>query len=292
MAYRIQHTTHYRYSETVNGCHHLAHLMPTGGKRQRCLDSAIEIDPPPRSLRHFQDYFGNTASSFDILGEHNALTVTTHSRVELTSPPPALDDTPWDDVRRQLLESDSDACLLAREFSLPSPLVPPVPGAWALAAPLFTPGRPYGEALRELMALIHSEFRYQPGSTDVATPLARVLEERTGVCQDFAHLMLACLRSLGLPAQYLSGYLETRPPPGQPRLAGADASHAWVAVYSPTAGWMELDPTNNLVPDMHHIRLARGRDYADCAPLQGVLFGGGEHALEVSVDVVADSLGG
>ena len=285
MTYRVTHITRYDYSAQVVSCHNLAHLLPISCELQRCINSDIEIEPTPRTLRHFKDYFGNTATYFDIVNPHQTLTVTVVSEIELLAAQVVLDTMPWEQVRQACLNVENEKALLMREFMAASPLVPILPQALTYALPSFPAGRSLRECLLDLMARIHQDFQYQAGVTTVATPLEEVFLQRQGVCQDFAHLAIACVRALGLPACYISGYLETTPVENQPKLIGSDASHAWFAVYSPKCGWMELDPTNNCVPSAHHLRLARGRDYDDVTPLKGVLYGGGEHSLQVSVDV-------
>jgi transglutaminase-like putative cysteine protease len=285
MVYRITHVTEYLYAAPVSASHNLAHLLPASNGRQRCLDSDLELDPGPRAVRHFRDYFGNTATYFELARPHQRMRLTVVSRVDVTADPPALDPRPWMEVLEAFCGATDERSLLAREFLLPSPFLPLLAEARAYAEPSFKAGAPLSECLKHLMHRIHDEFRYVSGATSIATPLGEVFARREGVCQDFAHVMIACLRAMGLPACYLSGYLETRPPPGQPRLVGADASHAWVGIYAPGTGWMELDPTNDIVPGMRHVRLAKGRDYGDVAPLRGTLYGGGEHTLTVSVDV-------
>ncbi len=285
MSYRITHTTEYQYAGSVSGSHNMAHLLPVSYRRQRCHDSDLEIDPQPRALRHYRDYFGNTTTYFDLAHSHQCMRVTVISRVEVLAPPAALDDRAWELIAADILQATDERSLLAREFMLASPYLPILPEILRYAAHSFSPTRPFVEAVTDLMARIHADFKYKPGATTIATPLAQVIASKEGVCQDFAHLMIVCMRSLGFPACYISGYIETAPPPGKARLVGADATHAWLSVYSPRVGWMEFDPTNNLVPDLRHIRLAKGRDYGDVAPLKGVLYGGGEHKLTVSVDV-------
>lgn len=285
MVYRITHTTEYQYAGTVSASHNMAHLLPVSYRRQRCLDSDLEISPQPRALRHFRDYYGNTATYFDLAQSHQSMRVTVISRVEVLAAPAALDERPWELVAAEILQASDERSLLAREFLLASPYLALLPNAHRYASASFTPGRCFADAAINLMARIHADFKYRPGVTTVATPLEKVFATQEGVCQDFAHLMIVCLRSMGFPACYISGYLETVPPAGQSRLVGADATHAWLSVYSPACGWMEFDPTNNIVPDLRHIRLAKGRDYGDVAPLKGVLYGGGDHQLTVSVDV-------
>jgi transglutaminase-like putative cysteine protease len=240
-------------------------------------------------LAEHMDYFGNHVSYFSIQQPHQTLTVTATSEIELYhgSGELALEaDTPWDEVRRLLAEPSSDTARENRQFVLDSSLVPTGPELAEYAAPSFPPGRPLLEAVRDLMARVHHEFIYDPGFSTVSTPLTEVLANRRGVCQDFAHLAIACLRSLGLAARYVSGYLETLPPPGQAKQRGADESHAWFSVFLPDVGWHDFDPTNNKVPLDQHIVTAWGRDYADVTPLKGVLFGGDPgHRPVVSVDM-------
>jgi len=206
--------------------------------------------------------------------------------VEVLSPEAGLlDSPPWEAVRERVAADTTTPGLEARDFVLPSAFVPPDDAVWDYARASFPPGRPLLEAVRDLTRRIHQEFRYDPGFTTIVTPLAEVLAHRRGVCQDFAHLQIACLRSLGLPARYVSGYLETLPPPGKAKLQGADASHAWVSVYDPEQGWTDFDPTNDQLVGEQHITTAWGRDYGDVTPLKGIIFGGGEHTLEVAVDV-------
>jgi len=245
------------------------------------------VDPFPAVSREHTDFFGNRVSYFSIQQAHSVLEVTANSEVEVE--PEELPDfeasLPWENVLEQLREGRDQDTLDARMFSLPSAFVPLVPAATEYACASFTTGRPILEAVSDLMSRIYREFEYDPHFTTVATPLAEVLEHRKGVCQDFAHLGLACLRGLGLAARYVSGYLETLPPPGQPKLQGADASHAWFSLFVPGVGWVDYDPTNDQVPREQHITVAVGRDFQDVTPLRGVFYGGGDHELEVAVDV-------
>lgn len=288
-AYRVTHTTRYEYGEPVTLCHSEAHLKPRGTEVQRVASSVVRVDPAPVLVSERDDFFGNRVTAFCIQQPHTVLTVTAVSTVELGDARlPLLQDTapPWDQVVRRLADGGDEETLEARQYRLPSPQVPVDAACRDYAAPSFPPGRPVLDAARDLMGRIHAEFVFDPESTTVATPVAEVLAARRGVCQDFAHLGLACLRSLGLAARYVSGYLETLPPPGQPRLTGADASHAWLAVYVPDLGWTDFDPTNDLIPAGRHVTVAWGRDYDDVTPLKGVVLGGGPHALQVSVDVM------
>jgi transglutaminase-like putative cysteine protease len=289
MKYRVEHKTEYCYANTVSHCHNLAHLRPRNLPNQQCLGHRLQIDPLPMDLAEHEDFFGNHISYFSIQQPHRTLTVTASSEILLGpgSDQPAVDrDMPWNEVRVQLAEPLTVATREQRQFVLDSPLATAAPELAGYAAAAFPPARPLLEAVRDLMERIHHDFTYDPGFSTVATPLAEVLANRRGVCQDFAHLAIACLRSLGLAARYVSGYLETQPPPGQAKQPGADESHAWFSVYLPDVGWYDFDPTNNQVPLDQHITTAWGRDYADVTPLKGVIFGGDPgHQPQVSVDM-------
>jgi transglutaminase-like putative cysteine protease len=286
MDYKITHTTVYSYSETVPICHNEVHLTPREHPRQRRLASRLAVRPQPATVENLLDYFGNHVSFFTVAIGHERLTVTASSRVRVSDapPPPAL-ATPWEAVRDRLAVDRSPPYLEACQFAFDSPHVATFPALRAFAAESFLPGRPWHEAVLELTRRIHTDFRYDQTATNLSTPLEEVLKLRRGVCQDFAHLEIGCLRALGLPARYVSGYLVTSPPPGQLRLIGADASHAWVSAFSPDLGWMDVDPTNDQIPSTKHITLAWGRDYSDVAPIKGVFIGGGQHGMNVSVDV-------
>jgi len=234
------------------------------------------------------DYFGNPVEYFVLQEPHDTLSVTARSTVRLepaVALPAPTTSLAWDRLAAWLMAAPDPAAIEAREFVLDSPLVATSAALAAFAAPAFPVGRPLLEAVLDLNSAIQREFTYDPGFTTVATPLSEVLTLRCGVCQDFAHLAIGCLRSLGVPARYVSGYVESVPPPGGSRLRGADASHAWFAVYIPDVGWVDLDPTNDQLVTTQHVTTAWGRDYADVTPLKGVIFGGGSHSLEVEVDV-------
>jgi transglutaminase-like putative cysteine protease len=291
MKYSVTHTTRYRYSAPVSTCHNVGRLRLRKTPQQNCTRSQLIIDPAPAVSHQWQDLFGNQLDFFSIQQPHSELTVTARSEVNVVSPGTLLDrafPTAWEQVRDYLRTASDDVqALEARQFVLESDFVVFSPQASEYSAASFSAGRPLLEAVEDLMRRIHRDFTYDPGFSDIATPLADVLAHRKGVCQDFAHLAIACLRSNGLAARYVSGYLETIPPPGSQRLVGSDASHAWFSVFVPYQGWVDFDPTNDQIPADRHITAAWGRDYADAAPLKGVLFGGGEsHALEVAVDVV------
>jgi transglutaminase-like putative cysteine protease len=288
MTYRVTHTTTYSYSKVVSLCHNLAHLTPRHAPRQACLHSELQVTPTPAVQRPQLDFFGNRATYFTIEEPHDKLTV---RAVSLTTVipfnPPAAKETPsWESVSAFLQTDLSPAGLEARQFVFESPYVKCHPDLTAYAASSFTPGRPLLEAALELTERIHTDFSYDSAATTVHTPLQDVFRLRRGVCQDFAHLQIAGLRGLGLAARYVSGYLRTKPPPGQARLVGADASHAWLSIFCPKVGWIDLDPTNNLIPSDKHILLAWGRDYDDVSPVKGVNLGGGRHSVRVAVDVV------
>lgn len=288
MQYLVTHRTRYVYDGSVTVSHHLAHLGPRPLPSQRCPWHEITITPQPMTRGTHVDAYGNSATYFEIEGKHRQLEVVAKSLVEVT-PLPALkaDATPaWEKVRDSCQDTSLTPCAAAGAFRFPTAMVPLGAVYADYARADFTPGRPILEAAQALMSRIFREFRFDTRATDVATPVAEVFERRAGVCQDFAHLMLACLRSLGVPARYVSGYLETLPPPGQPRLIGADASHAWVSVYvGEPHGWIDLDPTNDLLPGERHITVAWGRDFSDVSPLRGVTLGAGGQSLFVEVDV-------
>jgi len=291
MRYQITHQTRYGYGGPVSLCHSIAHLKPREMPYQRCQIANLRINPWPSVVREHRDFFGNRVSYFSVQQSHLQLEITATAEVEVWAPllPEPAATQPWEKLLAQLQLSTGSEAASARLFRLPSPAVPLDPLAVDYARESFIPERPVLEAALELVSRIHHDFEYDPTSTTVATPLSEVLQLRRGVCQDFAHLAIAALRGLGLPARYVSGYLETLPPPGQPKLRGADASHAWLSIYCPEAiqsgGWVDLDPTNDCAITDQYITTAFGRDYQDVTPLRGVFYGGGEHSLAVSVDV-------
>ncbi len=287
MKYRVSHVTRYTYSGPVSLYHSVAHLKPRPMPHQRVISASLRVTPWPSVTREHRDFFGNRVSYFSLQQSHSTLEISAASEVEVEVPPnPAADtDPPWEATRIHLRERNDSGHLAARSFTLPSPAIPPQPDAVAFAQTSFLPGRPLFEAARDLVQRIYTEFEYDPSFTTIATPISEVLEHRRGVCQDFAHLGIAALRGLGLPARYVSGYLETLPPPGKPKLRGADASHAWFSLFVPGHGWVDFDPTNNCLIGEQHITTAIGRDYQDVTPVRGVFYGGGEHELKVAVDV-------
>jgi len=288
--FEITHTTAYRYTSPVAVSHNLLRLAPRRLPFQHAFSHALEISPRPETMQVRTDYFGNEVVFATIAEAHNELRVIARSQVAI-SPPPLTDPAetpPWEMVGVTCLSDHSPSVMEAAEFTFASPHVPVASPYAQYAEPSFTPQRSLLEAVLDLTARIHRDFVFDPTATTVATPLEEVLQLRRGVCQDFAHFEIACLRALGLPARYVSGYLETLPAPGQTKLMGVDASHAWISIFCPGLGWIDVDPTNNLLPSMQHITVAWGRDYADVCPIRGVVSGGGENpALEVSVDVLA-----
>ena len=289
MKYRIKHTTTYQYSSFVSLCQNQARLTPVISDRQMCHNSSIKIDPPTRYLREYIDYYDNKVTVFEIDKQHKVLTVTMVSEVEVL-PSPSLYfsyiDIAWENVRDLLTNPTTTELLNASEFVLPSKFTPLEKEFRDYALVSFTPQASLIAACKDLMARIFHEFRYEPGFTAISTPLSVVFAQKKGVCQDLAHFALACLRSIGLSARYVSGYIETLPPEGEEKLEGADATHAWFAIFLPDYGWVDFDPTNNVQPAEQHITLAVGRDFSDVTPLKGVVFGGGSQALGVAVDMV------
>ena len=290
MILRVRHLTRYDYSSPVDLGAHTVRLQPRPLPWQRVLGSEISVDPAPARRTERLDHFGNRVAWLFLDMPHPVFEVVAEARVDVRFPdPPPPTSTPrWEAVAAAALAGE-DGAWRASEFLFESPMVPTTPPAGAYAAPCFPPGRPVLEGLLELMARIREDFVFRSGVTTVSTPIATVLERREGVCQDFTHLMIASLRALGLPARYVSGYVRTRPPPGAARLLGADQSHAWVAAWlGPEHGWIDLDPTNNLVVREEHVVLGWGRDYSDISPLRGIILGGGRHTLTVSVDLEAE----
>src|SRR5271170_7638149 len=290
MIYRIVHRTTYRYKFPVSLGNHVACLKPRNLPHQRPVRNELTIQPSPATLTQRLDYFGNTLCFFTVQEQHRELVVETCSEVEMEESKPPHIKVPeanlaWEDVAMLLAAERSAAAMEACQFCFESPRIRVRPEYAAYALQSFTPGRPMVEALLDLTARIHTDFRFDSKSTTVRTPTEEVFRKRRGVCQDFAHVQIACLRSINLAARYVSGYLRTYPPPGKPRLIGADASHAWVSAYCPGIGWLDVDPTNNLVPTNGHVTLAWGRDYGDVSPLRGLILGGGAHKLHVGVDM-------
>jgi transglutaminase-like putative cysteine protease len=292
--YEVTHRTVYSYDDDVSGSYGRAYLTPRDAMHQWCLSSKVEVSPQPDLLSDCEDFFGNRSVYVEVHTPHRELAVVSRSRVAVSRPAMSLADLAsasgwaWEAARDAVHEwAGQEDVVQARGFLLESPQVTFAPQVRAYAGEVFTPGRRVGESVAELVGRIHGDFAYKAGVTSVTSTLAEVLAARKGVCQDFAHLAVACLRSVGLPARYVSGYLETRPPPGKPKLQGADASHAWAAVLLPELGWVDVDPTNNRVIDDSYVVTAWGRDYTDVPPLKGVIFTEStKSTLRVAVDVV------
>ena len=287
MQYAVRHSTIYTYPDTVSICQNDVHLTPRQTPFQTSSGFRLEVSPEPMLMRSWTDYFGNEVRYFSLEEPHDELRVTALSRVNVSPRAvPLPQQTPvWETVQDQLARAETSEMRMMSQFRFESPYVQFLDEARDYARVSFTPGRPLLEAALDLTSRIYHEFEYAPTSTSISTPTRDVIKQRRGVCQDFAHLQITALRSLGLAARYVSGYLVTMPAPGKPKLVGADASHAWLAIFCPGHGWIDLDPTNNLVPQERHVTIGWGRDYSDVCPIQGVLTGGGTHVLTVSVDV-------
>jgi transglutaminase-like putative cysteine protease len=287
MVYRISHRTTYKYVSPVSVGNHVACLKPRSYEQNKLMQNTVHIHPQPLSLTERVDYFGNILWFFTVGEPHQELCVDSRSEVLRTSGP-TLDgrtSLPWEESTLELAREHTPEGLDAYQFQFESPRIRIHPEFAAYALESFTPRRAMLQALLELTSRIHRDFRYDSKVTTVRTTAEDVFKKRRGVCQDFAHVQIACLRSIGLAARYVSGYLRTFPPPGKSRLIGADASHAWVSVYSRDAGWLDVDPTNDLVPTDGHVTVAWGRDFGDVSPLRGLILGGGGHNLHVEVDM-------
>lgn len=283
--YRVVHRTEYRYAAPVSTSYGRAHLHPRDiGTEQHTIDAELTVDPQPAELREHLDFYGNASTYFVVSTAHTELDVVSTCHVDVDRAVPAsglLDAVSWRSVAAALPPASN-----IREFTLPSPMIAPARTVADYAASVFVDDAPFGVTLTALLTRIHDDMRYKSGVTTIGTTLTEVLRKREGVCQDFAHLAVGMLRSVGLAARYVSGYLETSPPPGQPKLQGADASHAWVSVWLPEHGWVDIDPTNNSFVDERYIVLGWGRDYSDVPPLKGVIFTDAKRStMQVSVDV-------
>ena len=287
--YRVVHRTSYRYSASMTDGYTVAYLVPRPTPWQDVIEASVALDPPPSEWDSFLDPFGNLVHQFGLHEAHDTVTVEAVSVVERTEAPTPADATPWEEVVAVADAALGDQALDIRFFRSGSTFVDVIGLGGALreiAARSFTPGRGIVDAVTALCHDIHATFEFDATFSDVSTPLGDVLDARRGVCQDFAHLAAGCLRALGLPARYVSGYIETEGAPGVPRMVGADASHAWCAAWTPLAGWVDFDPTNGHIPTNRHVTVAWGRDYADVTPVRGVMIGpAAEQWLEVSVDV-------
>jgi transglutaminase-like putative cysteine protease len=287
---RIVHETVYGYEEPVTTSHHEVHLTPRDVDGQALLAHELVISPVPGAERDRLDYFKNPTRYFGIDEPHAQLRIVATSHVELFGRAQSLPlwSITWEDARERLARGRTEELLDAYSYVFDSPYVSVAPELYELARPSFTAGRSLLEAVTDLTHRIFTDFRYDKTATSVSTPLSEVLKHRHGVCQDFAHLEIGCLRAMGLAGRYVSGYILTNPPPGKPRLVGADASHAWVSTYLPTIGWVDFDPANDLVRPEKHVTVAFGRDFGDVTPVRGVILGGGRHKLRVSVDVAPE----
>ncbi|MDR5782136.1 transglutaminase family protein [Caballeronia sp. LZ065] len=286
----VTHRTTYRYSTPVEIAQHLATIRPLHCPWQQVISHTERIEPVPSYVHSRVDAFGNDVLYFSLDAPHERLSMTSETTVRLTPRWSALDPDatpPWESVAERLRYHAGEAFLAQGEFCYASPNIPLAHAFREYAQASFPAGRPLVAGAIDLMHRIHADFEYKPSSTSVDTPASRAFELRHGVCQDFSQVMIGCLRALGLPARYVSGYLRNDPPPGQPRLIGADASHAWVSVHCPQSGWIDLDPTNDVLADLDHVTLATGRDYSDVSLLRGMILGGGAHHMDVAVNVLA-----
>lgn len=292
MVFQLSHTTCYEYDSGVTFCHNIATLKPKNMVGQTLLDYSLEITPTPTEISEKLDFFGNTVTRFSIQKQHNELKVTAKSKVlkDYTLQPNIENSVKGKSVTLsqaiQALKSNTLDILEVRQFILESILVARItPEIRAYAEISFKPERSVFEAAFELMQRIYTDFDFDAEVTNVATPIHDVIKQKKGVCQDFAQIAIACVRSVGLPARYVSGYIETLPPPGKEKLVGTDASHAWFSVYIPSFGWIDFDPTNNQIPKNQHIVVSYGRDYYDVPPLKGVIYSTGKNKMKVAVDI-------
>jgi transglutaminase-like putative cysteine protease len=279
MLYRATHVTRYLYQSPVSQCLSEARLTPRTFGAQLVHESEIKVEPEPSTSERRQDYFGNQVSTFSVFQRHDRFTTTASSTIEiLPKPEREIPEVSWNEVRELLTDHSTDELMEAYEFVFDSPFVPTHARLAEYGKPTFTGNRPLAEAVLDLSHRIHADFKYQPESTSIDIPLIKVLDQRKGVCQDFAHLMIGVLRTQGLAARYVSGYLRSG--------TGAEASHAWVSVFIPDYGWLQVDPTNDVVPKDGHLTVAWGRDYGDVTPVKGIALGGGTQAVQVEVRVV------
>jgi transglutaminase-like putative cysteine protease len=279
--YQTSHITRYLYEVPVSQCLSETRLVPRTMPGQRLLASRIQVEPEPVVTERRKDYFGNDVSSFAIFRSHDRFTTTATGVVEVEAQPASLAALPWEQVRDLVAAQEGEDCLAAYEFVFDSPYVAAARELADFARPTFSPGRPFADAAHELSHRIHEEFTYLPKSTSIDMPLLEVLHNRCGVCQDFSHIMIGALRSLRLPARYVSGYLRSGA-----LYQGAEASHAWVSIFVPGSAWLSFDPTNDMIPSDGHVTLAWGRDFSDVTPVKGIAVGGGEQTVEVEVRVV------
>lgn len=287
MNYRITHRTTYHYSSHVVVSHHAARLRPRDTETQRCLEFGLSFEPEPDLITEHVDSFGNQVSCFSVQKLHNHFEVVSRSFVSLMPvlQPDPLQTPAWESVAAMFRDPVPVDLLDPCQFVFGSPLLIPEMPLRDFALASFSKGRPVLAAAADLCRRINREFMFDPKATTISTPLNEVLEKKRGVCQDFAHLAIASLRAMGLPARYISGYLRTHPPAGKPRLQGVDASHAWASCFVPGFGWVDFDPTNDCFTSLDHITVAIGRDFSDVSPVRGIITGGGRHSVGVGVDV-------
>jgi transglutaminase-like putative cysteine protease len=291
--YRVVHETRYTYQSTVSLSQQYLHLTPRAFAFQKTESHLIWLDAVVNDARDGVDYFGNHTRHVSLTQPHDTLLVHAESTVALRARPTLAQiagTLPWEDVRDMMVKERSPATLDACRYLYASPNINLFPALEAYARQSFTPGKAQLDAALDLAHRIFDDFEFDSKATDISTPLEQVLRGRRGVCQDFSHLMIGCLRSIGLPARYVSGYILTHPPAGKPRLIGADASHAWVSVYCPALGWVDVDPTNRCLVQDEHITLGWGRDFSDVTPMRGIVLGGGAQELAVQVTVTPLSL--
>lgn len=286
MKYKLRHQTVYTYVNYAHNYQSVLCLEPITLPNQVVRNFNIEVEPQPSKIECRKDYFGNTQHYFSIHEPHKTLKVVASCEIDIK---PRIDNTihpiSCEDARN-LLKTNQGLKIELLQYQLPTQFISWDEEIIAFAEDCFLPSAPLYESIQKLCEKIFNEFQFKSGFTNVNTPLKTVLKEKKGVCQDFSHLAIACIRSMGFAAKYVSGYIETLPPKGKPKLQGSDASHAWISVYIPEMGWCEFDPTNNMIPKERHIVTAYGRDFADVSPLKGIIFSSGEHKVKVEVDVV------
>lgn len=286
MRYRVSHVSNYAYGSPVDLAAHMLHLRPRPLPWQRVLSDRIVAEPEGARRRDAEDHFGNIVTWLFLDRPHADFIVTAESVVDVSYPELPHGTPSWETIVEAALAVGAGP---AAEYRFDSPMAPAVAETRDYAQTSFSKGRPVLDALRDLNQRIYNEFRFRSGVTTISTPVSQVMKRREGVCQDFTHLMVSALRGLGLPARYNSGYIRTKPPPGQKRRQGADQSHAWVGAWlGPEHGWVDLDPTNGIVVHEEHVLLGWGRDYGDVSPVQGTILGGGVHHLKVAVDIEPD----
>jgi len=286
MKYKLRHQTLYAYANEVHNYQSILCLQPQNSAKQICKNFKLEIEPKPSKIYSRTDYFGNIQHYFSLHQSHKSLKVTVSSEVEVLDNVAQPINPITCEQAKLKFTTDRAVKIEVLQYQLPSQFITWDDEIVAFAESCLIPNVPLFEAVLNLVKKIHTEFQFKSGSTNINTPLKTVLKERKGVCQDFSHLAIASLRSVGIPARYVSGYIETLPPVGKPKLEGSDASHAWISVYIPEMGWCEFDPTNNMIPKQRHIVTAYGRDFADISPLKGIIFGSGDHKVKVEVDVI------